>query len=596
MKLAGPAALVRLMSILLVLSSVAPIYAQHDDHAHHSHVPAAAPSASLVDQTAAITGRSSSVDFFTNFGSYFARTHCMVRADGTPDWPWIIASIVLNVGVLTGYLLIFRFWCRSYYGEARIDRNPKLMYLALIFLMCATTGYTFQIVLVWWPAYRLQVFFLGILTMVTWLFAWNAKDLRASFSAFRLQRELEQSLRNRTAELEKLVGERTLELETARIDAIAATEAKSRFVAHMSHEIRTPLTAMLGYAALLDGQGGQQVDEKKRQEYIDTVRQSGQHLLGVINDILDLSKIEAGKMDLTCSPTDIRQLVQQCVTLFAGRAQEKSLAVNTDIEPVVPELLGLDAMRIKQIVANLLGNAVKYAQQGNIDVVVRYEFQQLTLQVRDTGPGIEEEKLRKLFEPFTQVDTSMSRPHGGTGLGLAICRRLAQLMGGSASAQSRVGRGSTFTVMIPAKPAGNASADRVSSAPKLENGVLVGRRLLVAEDHARLRQLAVLCLEKAGGEVVAVPNGEEALLVVEKQTFDLILLDMQMPIRDGYSTAGELRNRGFTGPIVAFTAHAFASERDACLEAGCSHVLTKPFEPAEISRTLAGYIEEARVQ
>lgn len=564
---------------LTVLATTSP--AQESPHVHsHAVIELDTPVAA-----------STSYDYFTNFGHYMARTHCMVRDDGTPDWPWIITYIGLNLGVIAGYLMIFRFWCKSYFAEAKIDRNPHLMYLALIFLFCATTGYVFSIVMFFWPAYRLQAMFLGVLAVVTWLFASRAGGLRASFSAFRLERELQESLRRRAEELEHLVAERTAEAENAKREAIRANEAKGRFVAHMSHEIRTPLTAMLGYTALLGEQD--KLDSGTRRDYVDTVRNAGEHLLGVINDILDLSKVEAGKLELTLVSSDIRSIVADVVNLFQARASEKGLSVEMLVESEVPSLLTIDAVRIRQILSNLVGNAVKYTDAGRVDVIVKYEFKQLVLQVRDTGPGISEDRCRDLFQPFVQVDDSMSRRHGGTGLGLTICRRFAERMGGSATVQSKVGRGSTFTVSIPAHAARGEAHVETPAERSLHSQLLEGRTILVAEDHPRLRQLTALCIEKAGAQVVSVLNGDEVLQAVSQQTFDLILLDMQMPIRDGYSTARVLRDQGFVPPIVAFTAHAFASERDACIEAGCSHCLTKPFDPGQLASTLASYIESS---
>lgn len=531
---------------------------------------------------------SSRLDFFTNYGTYMPRLHCMIRADGTPDWPWIIVYVALNIGVLTGYLLIFRFWCKSYYAEAPIDRNPALMNLALIFLLCATTGYLLSILMFWWPAYRLQALFLAVLAVVTWVFASKAGGLRASFSAFRLERELQESLRQRAAELERLVAERTAEAEKAKQEAIQANEAKSRFVAHVSHEIHTPLTAMLGYTTLLGEK--KDLDETTRHEYVSTVRNAGEHLLGIINDILDLSKVEAGKLELHITPCDIRAIAGEVIRLFEARASEKGLKLELTVEPDVPQALMFDAIRVRQILSNLVSNAIKYTERGRVDVIVKYEFKQMVMQVRDTGSGISEDRCQDLFKPFVQLDQSMSRRQGGTGLGLVICRRFAERMGGTVTVQSKVGRGSTFTASIPAPPADGAQHVEASTEQGLKSDVLSGKTILVAEDHPRLRQLTAFCIEKAGATVVTATNGDQVLLAASEKDFDLILMDMQMPIRDGYSTAKNLRERGYTGPIVAFTAHAFASEKNACLEAGCSHCLTKPFDPARLASTLAEYI------
>ncbi|GIW75467.1 MAG: hypothetical protein KatS3mg104_0530 [Phycisphaerae bacterium] len=558
---------------------------QNPGTGHHGHKVGFVPVTAELDTPVTWSSR---LDFFTNYGTYMPRLHCMVRADGRPDWPWIIVYVVLNIGVLTGYLMIFRFWCKSYYSEAPIDRNPALMNLALIFLLCATTGYLLSIIMFWWPAYRLQALFLAVLAVVTWAFASKAGGLRASFSAFRLERELQESLRQRAVELERLVAERTAEAEKAKQEAIQANEAKSRFVAHVSHEIRTPLTAMLGYTTLLGEK--KDLDDSTRYEYINTVRNAGEHLLGIINDILDLSKVEAGKLDLNITPCDIRSIAGQVVRLFEARASEKGLKLELTVEPDVPQALMFDAIRVRQILSNLVSNAIKYTEQGRVDMVVKYEFNQLILQVRDTGSGISEDRCKDLFKPFVQLDQSMSRRQGGTGLGLVICRRFAERMGGTVTVQSKVGRGSTFTVSIPAPLAEGAIPVEDSNEQGLKSNVLSGKTILVAEDHPRLRQLTTFCIEKAGATVITATNGDQVLLEASKTNVDLILMDMQMPIRDGYSTARILRERGYTGPIVAFTAHAFASEKNACLEAGCSHCLTKPFDPARLAPTLAEYI------
>lgn len=568
-------------------SAAAPAQVPNTGHAGHKvgHTPV------IAELDTPVTW-SSRWDFFTNYGSYMPRLHCMVRADGSPDWPWVIVYVMLNIGVLTGYLRIFHFWCKSYYTEAPIDRNPALMNLALIFLLCATTGYLLSIVMFWWPAYRLQALFLAVLAGVTWIFASKVGGLRASFSAFRLERELQESLRQRAQELERLVAERTAEAEKAKQEAIQANEAKSRFVAHVSHEIRTPLTAMLGYTALLGEK--EDLDKSTRHEYVNTVRNTGEHLLGIINDILDLSKVEAGKLDLNITPCDIRSIAGQVVRLFEARASEKGLKLELTVEPDVPQALMFDAIRVRQILSNLVSNAIKYTEQGRVDVVVKYEFNQLILQVRDTGAGISEDRCQDLFKPFVQLDQSMSRRQGGTGLGLVICRRFAERMGGTVTVQSKVGRGSTFTVSIPAPLAEGTLHFETSREQGLDSDILSGKTILVAEDHPRLRQLTAFCIEKAGATVVTATNGDQVLVEALEKEFDLILMDMQMPVRDGYSTAKILRERGYSGPIVAFTAHAFAGEKNAFLQAGCSHCLTKPFDPARLASTLAEYIRSMK--
>ena len=552
---------------------------------------------------------SSSWDVFTNYGNYLPRTHCLLRADGTPDWPWIIFSVVANVGVLSGYILIFRFWRRSYTAEAPADRNKKLMYLAWIFLLCAISGYLMPIVMVVWPAYRLQVLFMCALTVVTWQFAWNITDLRASFSAFRVQREFEESLKHRAVELERLVSERTAQLESARQEAMAANEAKSLFVAHMSHEIRTPLTAMLGYAALVDDAT---ITNAQRHEAVATVRDSGQHLLNVINDILDLSKIEAGRLEIVPQPTLLKPCIEETFNLFSVRAKENGNVMRLTMSPDLPERVVIDAMRLRQILANLISNAVKFTHNGFVDLFVNYEHtptdMRLQIIVRDAGAGITPDVMAQLFRPFSQGDASMTRVHGGTGLGLAICRRLCELMGGNINATSTPGQGATFTVSLAAPPAFNAvtQEDSKIESPTSNNHtetttntndlstLLKGRHVLLADDHLQLRKLTEIFLKKGGATVTAVSNGQEMLdhISANASTYDLILLDMQMPVLDGYTTASRLREQGFSKPIVAFTAHALESERKRCLDAGCSHCVTKPVELEQLLKQLHAALGE----
>ena len=535
-------------------------------------------------------------DFFTNAGNYMPRTHCMVDAAGRTDWPWVIFLIAATAGVIIGYACIFRFWVKCYLGERKEDRNPRLMELAWIFLWCAVCGYVMSIVMFFWPAYRLLALFLVVLNWWTWAFVSRFRSFRSVFTAGRLERELADALRCRNDELERLVAERTAEADEARRAAEAASSAKSDFLAHMSHEIRTPMTAILGYAELLQDPAQKPED---RDDAARTIHRNGQHLLGVLNDLLDISKIEAGQVAV--EPLDVNpgDLALQTVGLVAGRAKAKGIAVRAEIDEGVPELFVTDPMRLRQILLNLLGNAVKFTHEGEVVLHARPGLAGgVVFEVRDTGIGMASEQLDRLFKPFFQADSSMARRYGGTGLGLAISRKLAQLLGGDIAVSSAPGVGSVFTVTVAplqgthreeALEATAASpVPRVlSAAPqttRADTSASASRpaiRVLLVEDGPDNRRLFEHHLARAGYEVTATIDGQEACDIVRERggasaTFDMILMDMQMPRLDGYEATRRIRAMGFARPIAALTAHAMQGERERCLAAGCSHYHTKP--------------------
>ncbi len=373
--------------------------------------------------------------------------------------------------------------------------------------------------------------------------------------------------------------------------AAEATRAKTEFLANMSHEIRTPLTAMLGYTDLL-------IEEHREcpavLEPLGTIKRNGEHLLELIGDILDISKVEAGKMTverISCLPASIVQEVQ---TLVAPRAEAKSVALEVECDPRTPERIHADPMRLRQILVNLVNNAVKFTESGSVRLTTRFVYglaPRLEFEVSDTGIGMTPDEVEHLFKPFTQADASTTRRFGGTGLGLALSRRLARLLGGDVVlVESRPGVGTRFRVTIPvgsrrelqtANPPMEAAAPETKTTPS--STTTRGSRVLLAEDGPDNQRLITLLLQKAGLQVVHVENGqlavEEAMRAVEvAASFDVILMDMQMPVLDGYQAARRLRDLGYTGRIVALTAHAMADDRVKCLAAGCDDYLTKPID------------------
>ena len=391
----------------------------------------------------------------------------------------------------------------------------------------------------------------------------------------------------------------------------AATRAKSDFLANMSHEIRTPLTAILGYADLI-------LDENvglATRENIAVIKRNGEHLLGLINDILDLSKVEAGKLQIEptrCSPA---QLVAEVVSLMRVQAEVKQLRLDADFVGPLPETVLSDALRLRQVLVNLVGNAIKFTDQGKVCLTVRLTLDsgvpRLRFDVTDTGIGMNEEQVGKLFQPFTQVDNSSARKFGGTGLGLCISKGMAEALGGNIEVHSSEGKGSTFIVTIDPGPLDGipmiqnvqeALLERpLTTATAIPDKIVLHGRILLAEDGLDNQRLICLLLRKAGAEVTSVENGQlavEAALAASEagKPFELILMDMQMPVMDGYTATRQLRDRGYTAPIVALTAHAMAEDCKKCLDAGCNDYATKPIDWQKCLTTVARWATRDRSQ
>ena len=384
-------------------------------------------------------------------------------------------------------------------------------------------------------------------------------------------------------------------------EAGRANQAKSSFLANMSHEIRTPLTSIIGYADLLAT--GQQ-DEKfgNPQEIAQTVRRNGRHLLALVNDILDLSRIESGRLTIERVPTDLRRIIDEAVEMARPAAESRDVRLNAMFD-AIPAQLMLDPVRVKQIAVNLTTNAVKFTAAGRVDVKLAYDAdrQVLTLTVRDTGIGMTEQQLDRIrrFEPFSQADMSTTREFGGTGLGLRICHKLTQQMGGSITAESIFGEGSTFTATIHARACEAGETATVAAQPETTATAalpLAGARVLVAEDSPDNQRLIRHHLERAGAEVEVVENGQAACDLLgplpDLAGFDMVLMDMQMPVMDGYTATQQLRELGGALPILALTASAGVSDGERCREAGCNEHLPKPFEPAQLITRCAAYLKD----
>jgi PAS domain S-box-containing protein len=398
------------------------------------------------------------------------------------------------------------------------------------------------------------------------------------------------------------------ELLDAKATAEAASRAKSAFVANMSHEIRTPMTAILGYADLLT-HPSQTEDDKKR--CIATIRRNGEHLLSIINDILDVSKIEAGKMSLESIPCSPCQLIADVSALMKGRAVEKNLSFDVRYIGAIPQTLQTDPTRLRQILMNLIGNAIKFTTKGGVKVLVsladpvEHPNPRLRFDVIDTGVGLTREQQAALFKPFAQADTSTTRKFGGTGLGLTISKRLAKMLGGDLICTSESGSGSTFSLTVQTGSLRDVVmlenpqllAEAVDAPARGSESVRFEGRVLLAEDGPDNRVLITFYLKQAGLEVVEVENGllarDRALETLRRgNPFDLILMDMQMPELDGYSATTQLRKAGYRGPIVALTAHALGGDREKCIEAGCDEFAVKPIDHEAFIATLRKFLPE----
>ena len=409
------------------------------------------------------------------------------------------------------------------------------------------------------------------------------------------------------------------ELHTAKKTADGANRAKSEFLANMSHEIRTPMTAILGFAEnMLDADQS----ESERLKCVGTIRRNGDYLLVLINDILDLSKIEACKMTVEHGDCQPCHIIAEVVSLMRVRADAKGLPFNVEYAGAIPETIQCDSTRLRQILINLIGNAIKFTEVGGVRLVTQFaddaDDPALQFDVIDTGRGMTEEQKAKLFQPFTQVDNSTTRQFGGTGLGLTISKRFAEMLGGDITvAATEMGVGSTFRVTVATGPLdGVKMIDDPMSATTVDTEEAAGFnphgaaqaeacgsskldcRILLAEDSPDIQRLIAFFLKKAGADVTVTENGKFALdatLVARDvgNPFDVILMDMQMPVMDGYEAVRHLRRKGYTGPIIALTAHAMADDREKCIKAGCDDYATKPIDRKKLIATIEAHLHTA---
>ena len=413
-------------------------------------------------------------------------------------------------------------------------------------------------------------------------------------------KEVYRFVNDQNRNLERIVAKRTAELEEARQLAERANMAKSSFLANMSHEIRTPLASVIGYAEWLNEA---EVSDAERDEAVASIIRTGKHVLTVINDILDLSKIESDKLMVEIMPVSLSTMLTEIDLLMSMHARSKQLNFAVEYDFPLPQCIHTDPTRLKQILINLCSNAIKFTETGAVKLRVSCDVpnRRVHFSVIDTGIGIENDKIEMLFDSFTQADASTTRRFGGTGLGLNISRRLARMLGGDIVVESALGQGSTFTALIKTSEesfdemANNAEA--MHSGLSIENDTYTGKEtrlrghVLLAEDNQDNQRLVEHFLKQLGVDVTICNDGAQAVEQVLKKDFELVLMDMQMPEMDGPTATALLRQTGCNVPIVALTANAGSDDRQKCIEAGCNDFLCKPIDRQRFYTVLSQFLQ-----
>jgi signal transduction histidine kinase/CheY-like chemotaxis protein len=384
------------------------------------------------------------------------------------------------------------------------------------------------------------------------------------------------------------------EMQRSKILAEESAKSKSDFVANMSHELRTPLGAILGFTDLLKKTELNAVQK----DYLEAINSSGNNLLSIINDILDLSKLDAGKFIIEQVPFSIPELVHSVEVMFSAKAKKKNLELSCRVDPAIAKVVSGDPMRLTQILMNLIGNAIKFTEKGGVyvDCSVEKEDEEQVIvlfSVRDTGIGIPKEKLSSIFDRFTQADTDITRKYGGTGLGLAITKELVELQGGKIFLESNPEQGAEFFFSIPyTKAHGQTPVQTNPDRQSLQFDS--SKKILIVEDNLMNQKLAAIILQNNGFETVIAENGSKAIDILKEETFDLVLMDIQMPVMDGYQATQRIRDElHISTPIIAMTAHALAGEKEKCIRAGMNDYLSKPFKETDLLLKIGHWITGA---
>jgi hypothetical protein len=408
----------------------------------------------------------------------------------------------------------------------------------------------------------------------------NISLLERPFSRLTLIRSVEVALRARRKQYQ--TRQLLNDLEKAKDEAVRANLAKSQFLANMSHEIRTPVGAVLGFTELMKSPESDPEDVSK---FMGIVERNSRHLLRLIDDILDLSKVESGKMSVEATDVCLPDLLADLISMMRFKTEDKGIALEVVHDTKIPEHVLSDPVRLRQILSNVIGNAIKFTDKGSVRVAFSYAHSVLRVEVRDTGAGIADWQRGNLFKAFSQADSSTTRKFGGTGLGLVLSRRLAEAMGGRLElVGSAPGRGSTFLIEVRMEP-----AEAVKPLPALAESssrVLAGMKILLAEDSPDNQALVQAYLGRTGVNMKVADNGREAVTLALGEEFDLVLMDIQMPVMDGHEATRKLRENHYDRPVIALTAHAMLEERSKCIAMGFSDFLPKPLERDKLLRTL----------
>ena|GEM_PF-1945543 len=410
----------------------------------------------------------------------------------------------------------------------------------------------------------------------------------AQEKALQSAHEKEDLMRTQNVILERKISERTAELVRAKEAAEASNRAKGDFVANISHEIRTPMNAIIGFSHL----SLRKEREPKQREYLSRISAAARSLLDIVNDVLDFSKIESGKLKMESLDFKLNHVLEEVSGIAMLQAREKGIRFSVSIAPDVPEGLNGDPLRLKQVLLNLVNNALKFTEKGAVDVFIRRVNDsetnriELSFSVVDSGIGISDEQIGRLFEPFSQADVSTTRTYGGSGLGLTISRQLAALMGGKIQVKSRPGEGSIFTFTALFEPIAGSIPSAESALPEMRQGSSV----LLVEDNAINRMIAVELLEDAGISVDVAVNGREAIDAMKQTPYDAVLMDIQMPEMDGYESTRRIRRFNRDVPIISLTARAMPGEKERCRNAGMSDYISKPLDPGTFYQVLAMWI------
>jgi signal transduction histidine kinase len=379
-------------------------------------------------------------------------------------------------------------------------------------------------------------------------------------------------------------------LQKSKEEAVQANKSKTEFLANMSHEIRTPLGAILGFAELLTESG---IPEHEKEPYISAIQRNGELLTALIDDVLDLSKVEAGRIEMEVLVVEIKELVTEVVTALKSKIAARNIQILVNFESNVPSFIKIDPIRLKQILINIIGNAIKFTSEGVVTMHVLLDESdvgsKLIFEITDNGLGISPEQSKKLFQPFTQADSSVTRKFGGTGLGLALSRKLAQALGGDLVLKESIpGNGSTFRISVSLDRVGpyQIGLQQVSPRSDPAQPSLAGLKVLLADD-SRDNQIFITRILKLAGAVVETANdGAECVRKAQNGNYDVVLMDIQMPVMSGLDATKTLRSHAFIKPIIALTANALKEDRDRCLQAGCTKYLTKPIKRGELIQAL----------